>query len=231
MTLATAATMAVTASLGFWQLGRAAQKTEYQRQVERQMALPALHGDELLAMRGTGRDVIHRPAMLRGSWVAGATVFLDNRPMDGQAGFHVVTPLRLAGREASVLVVRGWAPRDPHDRTRLPPLSTPEGEVEVRGRLAPPPSRLFELGAEAPGPIRQNIDIDAFARETGLALLDVSLLQTGEAADGLRREWPRMAADVHKHHGYAFQWFGLCALAGFLYVWFQFIHPRLRASR
>jgi surfeit locus 1 family protein len=36
--------------------------------------------------------------------------------------------------------------------------------------------------------------------------------------------------DVAKHHGYAFQWFALCALIGLLYVWFQLIAP-LRARR
>ena len=44
------------------------------------------------------------------------------------------------------------------------------------------------------------------------------------------RQWPRPAADVHKHYGYAFQWFGLCALIAILYVWFQFIQPRRRAA-
>ena len=38
------------------------------------------------------------------------------------------------------------------------------------------------------------------------------------------------AADVHKHYGYAFQWFALCALIVGLYVWFQLIRPRRRAA-
>lgn len=151
--------------------------------------------------------------------------------MAGRSGFIVVTPLRLEGSDRTVLVQRGWVPRDFQDRTRLPALDTPQGMVQVRGRLAPPPSRLFEPGAAAPGPIRQNIELAAYARETGLALLDLSLLQTGDAGDGLLRDWPRFAADVSKHHGYAFQWFGLCALTGLLYVWFQFIAPRRQRHR
>lgn len=225
VSLACLATMAVTASLGDWQLGRARQKLDQQAGIERQTAMPAVSGEQLTGMRDLGQ-AMHRAAVLRGTWVPRATVFLDNRPMAGQAGFYVATPLRLSGSDAAVLVLRGWAPRDAQDRARLPEVPAFEGEVEVQGRLAPPPSRLFELGEEAQGPIRQNIDIASFARETGLALLDLSLLQTGEAPDGLRREWPRIAADVHKHYGYAFQWFGLCALAGILYVWFQFIQPR-----
>ena len=49
----------------------------------------------------------------------------------------------------------------------------------------------------------------------------------GIVDDGLLRKWPRPAADIHKHYGYAFQWFGLCALMSVLYVWFQLIRPRL----
>ena len=43
------------------------------------------------------------------------------------------------------------------------------------------------------------------------------------------RDWPAPATDVHKHHGYAFQWFGLSTLFTLLYVWFQIIAPRRRA--
>jgi surfeit locus 1 family protein len=32
---------------------------------------------------------------------------------------------------------------------------------------------------------------------------------------------------VHKHYGYAFQWFALALLVIGLYVWFQVLQPRL----
>lgn len=229
VTLACVVTMAVTASLGFWQVGRADQKLALEAAIERQAALPELDTRSLLAL-SSWDAAWHRPAVLEGEWVPRATVFLDNRPMNGQAGFHVVTPLKLNGSDASVLVVRGWTPRNALDRTRVPDVPTHAGIVRLHGRLAPPPSRLYELGPTGHGAIRQNIDLEPFARETGLALLPLSLLQTGDAADGLRREWPRITVDVHKHYGYAVQWFGLCALAGILYVWFQFIQPRRRRS-
>jgi surfeit locus 1 family protein len=107
----------------------------------------------------------------------------------------------------------------------------------VQGRIAPPPARLYEFAGGASGPIRQNLDLTGFARETGLPLLPLSVLQAnaddkaGTAGDGLLREWPRPAVDVHKHHGYAFQWFALAALMTGLYVWFQLVRPRLRATR
>jgi surfeit locus 1 family protein len=173
---------------------------------------------------------LHRTVALRGTWVAERTVWLDNRPMDGHAGFFVVTPLRLAGSGGAILVQRGWAPRNQADRGQLPPLTTPTGAVEVTGRLAATPSRLYELGTGSGGAIRQNLDPAAFAVESGLALLPLTVVQTAPAGadDGLLRHWPAADLGLHKHYGYAFQWFALCALIVGLYVWFQLLRPRLR---
>jgi cytochrome oxidase assembly protein ShyY1 len=44
-------------------------------------------------------------------------------------------------------------------------------------------------------------------------------------SDGLLRDWPAVAVDVGKHHGYAFQWFSLSALLVGLTLWFQFLRP------
>jgi len=130
-----------------------------------------------------------------------------------------------------VLVQRGWVPRDSNDRTHVPAVPSPEGIVVVEGRIAPPPARLYELGAEGQGPIRQNLDPQTFARESGLRLRPMSVQQTegdGAPSDGLLRQWPAPALDVHKNYGYAFQWFALAALITGLYVWFQLVRPRLR---
>ena len=63
----------------------------------------------------------------------------------------------------------------------------------------------------------------AFAQETGLSLLPVSVQQVGVLADGLQRDWPQPATGVDKHYGYATQWFGLSGLIAILYVWFQIV--------
>lgn len=223
--LAALVTMGITASLGFWQLSRASEKQGLEELINARAQLPPISANDLLSAHRVAEG-IHRLATLSGEWVPSATVFLDNRPMGGRSGFIVVTPLRLEGQMQSILVQRGWVPRDFTDRTRVPPISTPAGLVAVEGRLAPPPSHLFELGPSEPGPIRQNIDIEAFAREAGLNLVNASLLQTAPAAPDFERDWPRFAAGVQKHHGYAFQWFAMCATTALLYLWFQIISPR-----
>lgn len=225
VTLATVFTMVVTASLGFWQLDRARQKIALQDQIDQRARLPAWQTADLL-QAGDPKEGVHRPVRLRGQWVKEASVFLDNRQMATRNGFILVTPLKLAGSASAVLVQRGWVPRDFTDRSRVPTIDTPSGEVELEGRLAPPPGKLYELGEAGTGAIRQNIDLGTLALETGLILMPVSVQQTGASPEGLLREWPRAAIGVDKHHGYAFQWFGLCALAGLLYLWFHIISPR-----
>lgn len=230
VTAATLFTMGVTASLGFWQLSRAAQKQELQDQIRLRGGLPAWIGVDLLQTADLAAG-LHRPVTLSGRWVQGASIFLDNRQMNGRVGFFLLTPLRLEGSERAVLVQRGWVPRDFIDRTRVPVIETPPDLVHIEGRLASSPSKLFQLGAAGTGPIRQNIDIVTLSQEWGIPLLEVSVVQTSGTSDGLQRDWPRFTADIHKHHGYAFQWFGLCLLAGVLYLWFQILSPRRKQSR
>jgi surfeit locus 1 family protein len=220
----------LTARLGVWQLDRAAQKSALQEALDSRRALPPLAAADLATEPSAAASQHHRAIRLDGRWLADFTVYLDNRQMNGRPGFYVVTPLQLADNSA-VLVQRGWLPRDAEDRSRVTPPPTPDGTVSVAGRIAPPPARLYDLGADAPGPIRQNLDIEAFALESRLALRPLSIVQEaqgGAPADGLGREWPQPAANVHKHYGYAFQWFALCALVIGLYAWFQIIRPRTR---
>ena len=233
--IALAAGMGVvlTASLGRWQLSRADEKLALQAALEAREHMPPVPPAALIAADSDAaiQPVLHREVTLQGEWLAPHTVFLDNRPMDGRAGFYVLTPLRLQGSQAVVLVLRGWAPRNFQQRDVLAPVQTPEGRVNVQGRLTDRTPAVFALGQDAGGRIRQNLTLDAFRTETGLPLAPVIVQQTGAASDGLLRDWPPPATGVDKHYGYAFQWFGLCTLIALLFLWFQLVRPFLRSSR
>jgi len=222
----------LTARLGVWQLDRAAQKLSLQAAIEAQAAAPELPAEALPTTEGEAGRLRYRRITLRGEWLAGDTVYLDNRQMNGRPGYFVLTPLKLP-HGGAVLVQRGWLPRHAAERTRIAPYVTPPGEVVVEGRIAPWPSRLASLGAEAPGPIRQNLDFADYAARTRQALRPLSITELPRPAhtdDGLLRDWPMPAVDVAKHYGYAAQWFALCALTAGLYVWFQLIRPRRRTD-
>jgi len=87
--------IALTTSLGFWQWSRGEQRTAlHEAQEAREQAAP-VGARELLAARDGDTSLLQRPVVLRGQWLAGRTVFLDNRQMNALQGFYVVTPLRV----------------------------------------------------------------------------------------------------------------------------------------
>ncbi|GBU15185.1 SURF1-like protein [Polaromonas sp.] len=224
LTLAAVMVAVLTFSLGQWQLRRAAQKEAVQTAIETKNELVAFDAKALATTQNITAEV-YRRVQVEGVWQAEHTVYLDNRPMAGRSGFWVVTPLLLQGTDQAILVQRGWVPRNFVDRTLLPEVVTPTGRVTIEGRIAPPPSKLYEFKGVDSGAIRQNIDLSAFSLETGLPLLQASLLQTGAASEGLLRDWAAPNLGVQTHYGYAFQWFSLCALVIGLYLWFQVFLP------
>jgi surfeit locus 1 family protein len=225
--VAAAVGIAATLALGFWQWGRAQQKIALHEAIQSRQALPPLAAT---ALGSTDAAMLHRSVVLRGQWLAERTVYLDNRQMRARPGFYVVTPLRLAGAGGVVLVQRGWVQRDFSQRDRLPAVQTPAGEVELQGRLAPPPAKLYAFDQEEQGAIRQNLDLGRFRAETGLDLFPLSVQQTGAPSEGLLRDWPQPATGADKNYGYAFQWWAMSGLITILYVWFQLIVPRRRAA-
>ena len=228
---AAVAGIALTTSLGFWQWNRGQQRTAlHEAQEAREQAAP-VGARELLAARDGDTSLLQRPVVLRGQWLPERTVFLDNRQMNALQGFYVVTPLRVDGGQEVVLVQRGWVQRDFEKRDRLPSVETPAGPVEVHGRVAPPPAKLFALGREERGTIRQNLDLAAFRAETGLPLAALSVQQAGAPSEGLLRQWPQAGSGAEKNYGYAFQWWAMAALIAILYVWFQLVVPRRQARR
>ena len=231
ISLATVMGVSAGIALGTWQLARGSQKNALHAAMAGRKGLPALDGRALAGVTNEA-GVLWRPVRLQGRWVAGQTVFLDNRQMQGKVGFDVLTPLQIDDSAAAVMVQRGWVQRNFLDRTRLPEFDTPAGAVQLRGLIVPPPPRLYAFAGTESGVIRQNLDLAEFRARSGLPVLtSLSVQQTGPASEGLLRDWTEPGSGVERNYGYAFQWFALAVLIAILYVWFQFIVPRSKSSR
>ncbi|HMN65226.1 MAG TPA: SURF1 family protein [Burkholderiaceae bacterium] len=228
-TLAALALVAVTVSLGNWQMRRADEKRALHARHEAASrdAVVRVPAGDLDPASLEGRRVVARGELLP-RW----TVFVDNRTHKGIAGFYVLSPLRMTGSERHVLVLRGWVASDPRERSRLPDLATPAGEVEIEGIAQLDLEHVLELGRSAPpGPqdrLWQNADVASFARWSGLAMQPLVVRETvaprvgaDERDDGLVRDWPDPGSGVEKHLGYAFQWYALAVLAAGL--WARFV--------
>ena len=226
--LAGVALIALTCSLGRWQLSRAHERIERQARI---VALENAPPQRVTAQPVAADSVMYRPVLLRGTFDVAHTVLLENRPhvTNGvsRPGFEVLIPLRLEGAGGrAVLVDRGWLPRDAADRTRIAPYTTPAGEVQVEGTAVPHASRVFSLGSkdgadEVGQRLRQNIDLDAFSREIGVPLQPFVVQQQSDAQDGLLRDWPRADLGADRNYGYAFQWFAMAAAVLGLMVFYS----------
>jgi surfeit locus 1 family protein len=201
-------------SLAQWQTRRAEQKLTLQANLEARRAEPAIPLQGRLAI--PIEQLEYRRVLVKGSFLEDWPIYLDNRPHDGVAGFYLLMPFKIAASNVHVLVVRGWFPRDVHNRTLMPKIATPQGTVEIEGIVKRDIGHVMQLGAlDPPKPhaIVQNLDVDAFAHNSGLQSLPFVVEQTGSVSDGLRRDWPAPDVDVERHRAYAFQWYALAAMA------------------
>lgn len=194
-------------ALGHWQSRRAEEKRLQGARHEQALKSPPAQ----VSPAAGAPDLVHRRVIASGRFLPQYTVLLDNKLRHGRAGYEVVTPLKLGDSDLHVLVARGWIEAVP--ARDVPRVRTPAGEVRIEGIGLARLPRAFALGKEAAGPVRQNLDVESFVAETGLALKTLVIEQHSAGEDGLLREWPRPDAGIEKHESYALQWYSLAALA------------------
>lgn len=219
--LAGIAGVVLTASLGNWQNRRGDEKAARQAQWDAALARAPSPITGLDDASGVAGNLPQR-VELRGAFVPDATVYVDNRLVDGVAGFQVVTPVAIAEGMPWILVNRGWAARSMADRTRLPSAPIADGPLRIEGVAVPHVPRTLDLGERggALGGIWQNLDFEAYEQASGRKVARFVVQQTNDTGDGLRRAWARPDAGVDKHRGYAFQWYSLAALISVLTLYF-----------
>ena len=219
-TLATLALLPVMIGLGMWQLDRAGQKLRLQAEYDRRQQEPAV---QLVSVLQNSEALRFRRLVARGRYEPDHQILIDNRVHQGQAGYHVLTPLRLEDGTVRVLVNRGWVPLGP-DRTALPVLETPQGMIEVTGLATVPLTTGFHLGgAKPPGeawqPVWQFLDLDVYRSSVAFPVQPiVMLLDPDNSNGGFVRQWARLDAGIATHQGYAFQWFSLAATLAAIYI-------------
>ena len=223
-TLAMAAGVALTITLGFWQLGRADAKQALQNRIDEFARQPpiVIGANELKT-----DDILLRRVEARGRFEPRHAVFIDNRHYKHQPGYYVMMPLRIAGSEKFVLVNRGWIATGA-ERNRAPAVTTPEGEMVVRGTATPPSQRFLELSSQvAEGNIWQNMVLERYRQATQLDVQPVIIQQIEPLDDGLIRDWPPVDLKRNTHLAYAVQWF---ALAAAIFIYYLVINVRRKPS-
>ncbi len=202
--------------LGFWQLSRAEEKDIQFTLLEHYAQQPPV---TVPASFVELDDYLYRQVEVRGYFDSEYTIFLDNKLYQGIAGYHVLTPMRLANSKMYVLVNRGWVPGG-HDRSQLPDIRTPVDQIILTGIVISPSVKALMLSDEqVAGKVWQNFDLDSYQRMTGLTFQPLLLLQQDNAVDdGLVRQWEKPDSGASKNIGYAFQWFSLAVVTLIIYL-------------
>ena len=205
----------LTVWLGNWQSERAATKRALQARYDTATREAAIHVGGTLLDRDS---VLYRKLEVQGVFDDAHTILIDNRVLDGVAGYHVLTPLKIDGSQLAILVNRGWVAAG-RTREQLPLPPTPRGQVKLEGMAVDPHSRYIELAHTAQqGRVWQNLDFTRYAADTRLTLQPVLLLQTSAQNDGLQRVWPRPDTGVNMHLSYAIQWYSLATTLAVLWL-------------
>ena len=217
MTILTIAFCALTISAGQWQTRRADEKLARQARLDaRAQAVPI----ELDARPIAPEAFEWMRVRVTGEWVAAGTIFLDNRVYRQQAGYRVLTPLKIHDSVRHVLVDRGWIAAGPR-RGDLPDIATPSTTLTIEGLVTLPSTKYLELRSTQPeGRLWQNLALDRYRAATGLDLQPIVLVQTSSTSDSLERHLEPPGSGAERNRAYALQWYSFAAIAIGLFVFF-----------
>ncbi len=220
---------ALFASLGQWQLRRADESRATRAQFE-----SGISEAPLTALPSSLAEVDRfRRVEVRGAYRRQPQFLLDNMLHDGVAGYHVLTPLRIAGRREHVLVNRGWVPAG-GDRRVLPKVAVGDEVRTVTGRLERLPRPGLRLGTIAATERDEGVVVlqyptgSELAERLGEPLYDYELLLDPAAQDGFVRDWQAPGIAPERNLGYAGQWLALAigAVAAALVMAYRTARPK-----
>ncbi|MDH5479328.1 MAG: SURF1 family protein [Nitrosomonas sp.] len=196
--------------LGKWQLSRAEEKNTQYEQITLLSKEPAVTLPSSLIKF---EDFQYREIEVRGVFQPKYTIYVDNKTYKGNAGYHVLTPIKISNSSLSVIINRGWVATGT-DRAVLPEFPVVNGEIVIKGLAVSPELRMLELSEHiTTGLVWDNFDLQRYHETTGLDLQPVMVLQKDELDDGLIRDWERPNSGADRNLGYAFQWFSLAITA------------------
>ncbi len=231
LTVIVMAALAILVNLGFWQLERLAQRRYFNNRVLAQinrspleLTAAALQDAALAAELG---KMEYRPVIVTGEYDFSNQVGLRNQAYHLNLGGHLLTPLRIAGAPAAVMIDRGWIPQADLLTGRWERFSASQGQVEVRGviRLSQSKPDIGRMGDDIPAPGEPPLrfwrlaNVEAIAGQLPYPLLPIYIQQSPDplappptvveeaSMTAPYPESPDVDLTEGNHQSYAMQWF------------------------
>lgn len=210
------AALAVMVAACLWQLSRLEDKQDRNRLLAARSAEPVQAVTDVAEPGATAEQVEglrFRLLSAEGTYVAQEEVFIRSRSLNGSPGAWVLTPLRLAARPDTVVVVnRGWIPASDTTPELPAGAEAPAGLVTVRGLVLAGETRgafgsVDRSGAELD--VLARVDLARLSEQVDEAMYPFYLQlqdQQPPLGDGFPAPVPPPPPDEGPHRGYAGQW-------------------------
>lgn len=214
--------------LGTWQVRRRSWKLNLISELESKTTTPSVEFPQELSEL---EDLEYRKVKITGSFDHSKEVFIGPRPLmisgdvqqsgsglisSGQSGYLVITPFKLAERDLTILINRGWIPRKSRNpRTRLE--GQIEGPVELTAVVRRTENRAPFMPDNTKGsPIFIFRDVPSISKMLGTAPV---FLDAVESFPGGPRGGQTRVTMRNEHLSYIFTWYSLCAATS--YLWYR----------
>ncbi len=216
LTLACLVVLGMLIALGTWQVERMQGKRAMIADRAQRLNAPPLN---LPATIPIPEALDFRRVQVQGRFLHDRELYLGNKLRNGQAGYHVVTPLMRADGSA-VLVDRGWVPLD----RKLPESRAAgqlDGQVVVQGiaRL-PRPAGWFVPKNQVEGNFWFTVDLDEMGLAARLGTMLPVYIEAGPQQNpgGLPLGGQTDASLRDNHLVYAITWYSLAIALVVVYV-------------
>lgn len=207
---------AVCASLGFWQLGRAAESRALQERFEAALERPPI---ALRTADDADDGLRFRKVEARGRFVPDRQFLIDNIVQGGAAGYYVLTPFAPDDGGPWLIVNRGWVGAG-LDRSVLPDVRIDDRARRITGVLDRLPAPGLRLGEEPAVDDDRAVRVMSFPtmaaleQALGRRLYAYQLRLDPDQADGFVTDFAAPGLAPERHLGYAAQWWLFGAIAG-----------------
>ena len=201
-------------ALGRWQLERREAVVEDIQRIEANYdAAPERYVPGENGFDSYDADEEWSPITFVGTYDVENQVVARNRPLNGQPGYEVLTPLMLDDGTA-VIIDRGWLPIGNIQAGRPDEIpAPPSGQVEVTARVKPGEP---EVNRGAPEGQVASIHLPELAKRLDYPLQDAAYGQLAlerPAAEVTPQAPPKPSIDEGPHLSYSLQWFAFGVLA------------------
>jgi cytochrome oxidase assembly protein ShyY1 len=196
--------------LAFWQLQRAAYKTELSERLAKLQQAGAVNVEQLRGLTSNAADGLY--LTVEAHRFSNAVWLLDNQIVHGRIGYDVIAPFQLNTGDEIFLVDLGWVAA-PLNRNQLPKISVP-ARFTIQGILRTHVGGILlgqniEDGGRWPKRIQQ-IDINVLSADFKQPVYKGIIHQLQNSPYVIH--YQTMVMSPERHRAYALQWI-LLALA------------------